>query len=275
MAATPQLPTLVQQKIAVFERMQPEFEQCFEFVQNVHGQRRLSRFPVADTVRYLHARWITECKGLLLSVPHSGKGNESRLCLELLLKWQSQLDTTSVVAFLYEKLDMLPLTQFTRQVHEARHLKNDEGLAQRLVHGRFVLLNRGYNLMHALDAIFALEEEDLAQEVRQACERYGHRPEQIEQQLEEMNSPLYSYMPHQELAQKNMQLMNKIGIDVTSNPADRPGERSWRVVQPSEPLSPYAEHIVEGYQELNAPQHNNIKHERFIDRPERSKEGEV
>ncbi|MBV9615989.1 MAG: hypothetical protein JO031_11090, partial [Ktedonobacteraceae bacterium] len=99
--------------------------------------------------------------------------------------------------------------------------------------------------------------------------------EQIERQLEEMNSALYSYVPNQVLAQRNMMVMNALGINVTFRPSDLPGLRSWRVLPPTEPLSPYAEHVVEGYQELISPFHNNIKGDRFVDRPERSDEGMV
>lgn len=43
-----------------------------------------------------------------------------------------------------------------------------------------------------------------------------------------------------------------------------------RVLEPTEPICPFAEHIIEGYQELVSPSHNNIKNDRFVDRPERS-----
>jgi len=268
------IPPLVQLKIDAFEHLQPEFEASFQFVQDVHGQRRFPSFPVSDSVRYLHALWICECKGRLLSVPKTVKDYEGRRCLELLRLWQ-QGDTASVVNFLQHKLDMLPLGQITQQYSEAYHLQRDDGLAQRLAHGRRILLNRGFNLMQALDAIFMLSEDALSGEVSAACERYGHLPEQIERQLEEMNSALYSYVPNQVLAQRNMMVMNALGINVTFRPSDLPGLRSWRVLPPTEPLSPYAEHVVEGYQELISPFHNNIKGDRFVDRPERSDEGMV
>ena len=268
------IPPLVQLKIDAFERLQAEFEASFQFVQDVHGQRRFPSFPVSDSVRYLHALWICECKGRLLSVPKTVKDYEGRRCLELLRLWQ-QGDTASVVDFLQHKLDMLPLGQITQQYSEAYHLQQDDGLAQRLAHGRRILLNRGFNLMQALDAIFMLSEDALSGEVSAACERYGHLPEQIERQLEEMNSALYSYVPNQVLAQRNMMVMNALGINVTLRPSDLPGLRSWRVLPPTEPLSPYAEHVVEGYQELISPFHNNIKGDRFVDRPERSDEGMV
>ncbi len=266
---------LVQLKVDAFEHLQSEFEASFQFVQDVHGQKRFPLFPVSDTVRYLHALWICECKGRLLSVAKTVKEYEGKRCLELLRLWQ-QGDTASAVDFLQHKLDMLPLAQITQQYSEARHLQRDDGLAQRLAHGRLIMLNRGFNLMQALDAIFALSEAALSSGVSEACEHYGHLPEQIELRLEEMNAPLYSYVPNQELAQRNMRVMNMLGINVTLRPSDLPGQRSWRVLSPTEePLSPYAEHVVEGYQELISPFHNNIKGERYVDRPERSDEGMV
>jgi hypothetical protein len=58
----------VKQKLDAFERLQPEFAASFRFVQEVHGQRRFAAFPVAETVHYLHALWICDCKDRLLSV---------------------------------------------------------------------------------------------------------------------------------------------------------------------------------------------------------------
>jgi hypothetical protein len=260
--------SLVQSKIDTFERIQPEFEASFQFVQDVHGQKRFSLFAVSDVVHYLHALWICEEKGRLLSVSKTVKEYEGKRCLELLRLWQQE-DTASVVDFLQHKLDMLPVAQITRQYAEAYHRQQDGGLAQRLAHGRLIMLNRGFNLMQALDAIFDLAEDTLLEEVRAACEQYGHLSEQIAQQLEEMDSPLYSYVPNQALAQRNMLVMNELGMNVAFRPSDLPGQRSWRVLPSTEPLSPYAEHVVEGYQELTSPLHNNIKRERFVDRPER------
>ncbi len=108
-----------------------------------------------------------------------------------------------------------------------------------------------------------------------ACAQYGHRPEQIEQQLAAMEGLLYSYVPHQSLSQRNMVLMNKMGVQVTSKPADRPGERSWRVLEPTVPPGPYAQHIIEGYLELTSPFFNNIKNDRFVDLPEPGENVEV
>ena len=58
--------TLAKQKCDAFERLQREFEASFRFVQDVHGQRRFSTFPVKETVRYLHALWVCACKDRLL-----------------------------------------------------------------------------------------------------------------------------------------------------------------------------------------------------------------
>ncbi len=274
MDATKTIPDLIKQKLEAFEQLQPEFEECFRYVQDVHGQKRFPTFSIGDIVHYLHALWICECKDRLLSIYKNIGRYEGQHCLELLKAWQEG-DNTDVVAFLQRKLDMLPFVDLTRQYHEALQHGGYFGLARRLAHGRLIMLNRGMNLMHALDAIFALPEDQLVKEVQVACERYGHHPSQIERQLAEMESPLYSYVPHQVLANRNMVMMNKLGIDVMNKPTDQPGQRSWRVLEPAEPLRPFAEHIIEGYQELVSPLHNNIRGNRFIDRPERSDAGTI
>ena len=51
------VPIAAKQKLEAIERLQSEFEASFHFVQDVHGQRRFSTFPVKETVRYLHALW--------------------------------------------------------------------------------------------------------------------------------------------------------------------------------------------------------------------------
>lgn len=265
---------LIEQKLAAFAAMQEEFEASFRFVQDVHGQKRFETFVVADAVRYLHARWVCERKGRLLSVAKTSKEYEGRLCLELLQKWQEG-DTASVVAFLSRRLDMLPIADITRQIHDAYQEHRDDSLLERLMHGRLVMLNRGLNLIHLLDALFVLSEKDLIQAVQDACLKYGYTPEQIQQQLQEMDSSLYAYVPHQLLAQRNMLVMNEVGVEALDKPDDLPGQRSWRVVPPTEPERPFAEHVVAGYQELVSPTHNNIKADRFVDRTERTEDGEV
>src|SRR5215469_130319 len=249
MATTLATQALATQKLEAFEQLQSEFETSFHFVQNVHGQRRFPTFSISDIVHYLHALWICECKDRLLSVPKTIERYEGELCLRLLHNWQED-DTAAVVTFLQRKLDMLPFAELTYQIHEAQQPGSDQGLARRLIHGRAILLNRGMNLMQALDAIFALPEEELLKEVQAACIHYGHTPSQIEQQIAEMKMPLYSYLRHQALAQRNMAVMNKMGVNVTIKPDDLPGLRSGRVVEPDEPMPPFAEHIIAGYQEL-------------------------
>jgi len=274
MNATSTTQKLIDQKLTAFERLQPEFEASFRFTQNVHGLKRFPTFPVDHSVRYLHALWVCECKDRLLSIYKNIERYEGRQCLELLRGWQKG-DTASVVAFLNRKLDMLPLADITRQLQEARQRHKDDGLAERLAHGRFVMLNRGMNLLQALNAIFALPDDELMREVQVASAQYGHHPSQIERQLAELDTPLYSYVPHQVLAQRNMVMMNKLGVNVMNKPTDQPGQRSWKVLEPVEPMSPYAEHVIEGYEELTSPLHNNIRGDRFVDRPERSDEMEV
>src|SRR5712691_2602765 len=109
---------IIQQKLAAFEQLRAEFEECFHYVQDMHGQRRISTFTVADSVHYLHALWICECKDRLLSIYKNIRRYEGKYCLELLGVWQEG-DNTDVVAFLQRKLDMLPFADLTRQYHEA------------------------------------------------------------------------------------------------------------------------------------------------------------
>lgn len=244
---------LAQQKLAAFEQLQPEFEASFHFVQEVHGQRRFATFSVAETVYYLHALWVCERKDRLLSIYKNIVRYEGQHCLHLLQRWQEG-ETNAVVAFLQRKLEALPFADIMHQIQEAKTARHaGDGLQRRLLHGRMILLNREMNLLQALDSIFAPPEDKLIQEVQIACTHYGHTPGQIEQQLTETEDPLASYAPHQLLAQRNMLVMNTLGINVMILPTDLPGERSWKVVAPTEPLRPFAESVIRGYQELVSP----------------------
>ena len=274
MAATIATQELVKQKLTAFEQLQPAFEECFPFVQQVHGQQRFATFPVASTVRYLHALWVCECKDRLLSIYKNIERYEGTYCLRLLLRWQEG-ETADVVDFLQRKLDMMPFADLTRQISEARIHHKDDGLAQRLLHGRGVLLNRGINLMQALDTMFALSQEQLVDEVRAACTHYHHQPAEIERQIAELQTDLYAYMPSQALAQRNIEVMNKMGVQIMHRPSDQPGNRSWRVLEPTVPPGPFAEQVIDGYTELTTPLFNNPKEKRFVDRPERSEEGSM
>src|SRR5579883_3120483 len=151
MTITASIQDVVQQKLTAFDRLQPAFEENFRFLQEVHGQKRFFSFSVAEVVHYLHARWICECKSRLLSVPRTVKEYEGRRCLELLWLWQEEEDTAAVVGFLQHKLDMQPFADLTRQLQEARRVHFDEGMVQRLAHGRQILLNRGLiSCMHSM-----------------------------------------------------------------------------------------------------------------------------
>jgi hypothetical protein len=273
MASTFAAEKLAKHKLEAFERLQSEFEASFHFVQQVHGQRRFSTFPVTESVHYLHALWICECKDRLLSIYKNIERYEGRYCLHLLQRWQEG-DTTDVIAFLHAKLDGFPFVELTHQITDAKTTRSaDDGLVRRLIHGRQTLLNRSMNLMQALDAIFSLSEEDLRFEVRDSCAIYGHTHNQIKQQLAEMLNPIYSYVPHKLLAQRNMLVMNKLGVDVMTLPTDRPGERTSRVAASTEPMPSFAMHTIGGYLELVSPTHNNIIRNRFIDRPETDQDG--
>lgn len=268
MMATPvQVPELVQQKLAAFARMQAEFEQCFHFQQEVHGQKRFSSFPVERIVSYLHALWLCERKDRLLSVHQHIPRYEGARCLELLRDWQAG-QNAPLVAFLIQKLDRSSFADITARIEDIRRQRGDETLARRLEHGRLLLLNRGMNLMHALEAMFSLSEQDLLDEVRPACEQHGHTPAHIEEQLADLRSSLYTYRPHRLLARRNMVEMNKLEADVLIQHADLPGERSRRVQISAQPLAPFADHVIDGYLPLLAPIHNNLRRVRFIDRIE-------
>ncbi len=263
MPAETALPTLIAEKLAAFERLRPEFEACFQYVEDVQGQRRFSTFPVDASVRYLHALWVCECKDRLLSVPKTIERYEGRRCLELLERWQAG-ETAEVVAFLQRKLDTLPFVDVTRQIETLRRETTDSSLVERLKRGRLVLLNRGMNLLQALDPLFTLPEQRLLEEVRMACARYGHQPEQIRQQLAELETARYALVPHPALVRRNIRVMDWLGIQITSNVSDQPGQRSWRVAEPTMPEGPYAQQVIRPYVALNAPWHNNPIGRRFV-----------
>lgn len=266
--------SVVREKLAVFEQIQPEFEACFRFVQDVQGQKPFPSFPVRETVHLLHALWLCECKDRLLSVYRNIERYEGRHCLELMRSWQNG-DSSGVVAFIQRKLDMPPLAQLTQQYEMAQRSGGDFGLARRLAHGRVVLIVRSMNFLHALDAIFALSPDELQQQVQTACAEFAHRPEQIEQQLAEMKRPIYDFVPHQALAQRNMTVMNALGVQIMSYLSDQPGHRSWRVLEPTVPPGPYAQHVIVGYLERITPWYNNPRNKNFVDRPEYSGAEEV
>jgi hypothetical protein len=258
--AAPEPPVIVE-KLAKFEGIADDVLANFPFVQDVHGQRRFTSFPIEATVHYLHALWICDCKDMLLSVPNLGrrrKGSHDRFeryegqrALELLAEWQEGR-TADVISFLELKLDYAPFRQITRSFDEAAR-NGDTARMRRLAHGRNVLLNRARNLERALTAIFALSADRLVREVRAACAVYGHTIEQCARQLAEMREPEYEYIPHPALARRNMLLMNALGVTVTDNSADRPGHRTPTVQAPTMPQPGYAEHVVDTITMVDLP----------------------
>jgi hypothetical protein len=229
-------------KLTAFARIEDEFIASFSFVQEVHGQRRFAAFPLANTVRYLHALYLCECKDRLLGIFKDVRRYEGERCLELLRGWQEG-HTAEVVAFVHRKLDNQPFAEVSEQIEETART-GDLASAHRLASGRVVLLNRNFNLSHALDAMFALEPEQLRTEVRALCAQAGHAPEEIARQLAELRSEVYAYASSAALARRNMLVMNRIGSHILKTDGDRPGERTNRVRPPASAAPPSAEETI-------------------------------
>ena len=257
------LPPVVAEKLAAFVQLQPEFEASFRYVQDVQGQRRFPTFPLDATVRYLHALWVCQCKDRLLSVPKTIERYEGIRCLELLYRWQAG-EVTEVVEFLQRKLDSQPFSVLTRQIETLQRQGDEGALIERLKHGRLVLLNRAMNLMQALEPIFTLPPQRMLTDVQAACAQLGHQPEQIKQQLAALQTDLSAFVAHPALARKNMLAMNKLGIQVTPDTADQPGQRSARVAESTLPERPYAQEVIEGYGEMTSLRHNNLSGHQFV-----------
>jgi hypothetical protein len=245
------IPSLIQEKLAAFEGLEPAFRESFIYIEQVHGQRRFPAVPLAAIVRYLHALWLCDRKDALLSVPLTLPRYDRRRALDLLLAWREG-DSAAVVAFLEEKLDMLPFTELMGQIQDAAAAKNDAVVA-RLRHGRAILLNRGMNLHHALDTLFAPAPQALVVEVQRVCDEQGITAEEIRRQQALLDTPLYSYAPHAELARRNMVVMNSLGVRVTESPADRPGARTASVSPPEQPLPAYADAPIAHESEFTPP----------------------
>ena len=268
------MPALITEKLATFERLQQEFEASFRYIEDVQGQRRFPTFPIDAAARYLHALWVCDCKDRLLSVPKTIQRYEGRLCLELLQRWQAG-ELAGVVEFLQRKLDSQPFSVLTRQIEDLQRqsgegspaLAAEGALIERLRHGRLILLNRAMNLMQALEPIFTLPPQQLLADVQAACAHYEHRPEQIARQVQELQTSLYTFVAHPALVQRNMLVMNKLGIQITAGASDQPGRRSARVDAPTMPEQPYAQEIIKGYVEMTSLLHNNLSVHQFINPP--------
>jgi hypothetical protein len=268
MKTMPSTLALVEQKLAAFEYLQPEFERCFLFVQDVHGQKRFPTFPVQETVYYLHSLWVCEAKDRLLNVPHTIVRYEGGLCLALLARWQNG-ETSGVVDFLQRKLDGLPFASLTSQIQQARQDgPGYERLLERLIQGRQMLLCRMQNMALAFESIFALAQEELQYEVQQACATYGHRPEQIALQQHEMQTPLYDVIPHPSLARRNILAMNQIGSQTLAYTKAAVQVLPEHTRAATDPPAALAEQVISGYHELISPWYNNVLMHPFVDRPE-------
>jgi hypothetical protein len=244
-------PPLIREKLAAFEQLEPAFRESFRYVEQMHGEARFPTVPVAAIVRYLHALFICHRKDGLLSVPTTTARYDHRLALDLLDGWQRG-QTLAVVEFLEAKLDMQPFLPVAREL-EAAEVTGDADGARRLRHGLQVLLNRAHNLYAALDAIFGLPREGLLDEVRGACAQFGHTPDEIRTEREWLATPPYSYVPHAELSRRNMLVMNRLGVAITSELADRPGGRTARVLPGKPPLPAYAENPLPHETEFTPP----------------------
>jgi hypothetical protein len=268
---TPQaIPPLIAEKLAAFARLEPEFEACFRYIEELQGERRFENVSVNDTVCYLHALWVCECKDRLLSVPHAIERYQGGRGLVRLRRWQETGSTAEVVVFLSEKLNNLDLAELSRQVEAAQAREGESPFVRRLMRGRLLLINRSMNLLHALEPLFALPAPTLLEEARLAAARYEHTPAQIEAQLRQLETPLYATIRHPALAQRNMILMNRQGApDIAAvEAADEPASHVWQVAAQGRSQGPSAEQTIAGYVALSAPNHNNVRAVRWTDRPE-------
>ncbi|HEV2405508.1 MAG TPA: hypothetical protein VGR88_08655 [Ktedonobacterales bacterium] len=249
---------LTARKLEAFDRLELSFEASFAYLREMHGERRFASVPVERSVAYLHALWVCECKDWLLSVPKTIARYEGGASLQALRAWQ-QGDEATVIAFIERKLNGLNFAMLSRRLREARDA-GDTAQAERLAHGRTILLNRAYNLNAALDAIFAAAPEEAARQVSEASARFGHTPQEIERQLADFKTPLYSYTPHPALARRNMRMMNRLGVRGADSDTDRPGERTSNVEASDLPFAPYAQEVISNEHTLSSMADNNPKH---------------
>lgn len=261
------LPAIIEQKLVAFDALADEFIACFSLVEAMHGQARFDGLTVEDAVNYLYACYICKCKDRLLSVPKTIRRYRGEEALALLGSWQAG-DTTGVVAFLTERLDSQPFGQITQQLTEAEQQEVPTGVVERLEFGRHLMLNRAFNLLHLLDAIFALTNGVLLREVRSACAALGYHPEQVARALDAFDQPLYSFIRHPALMQRSMTVMNAVGLGTLHRPSELPGLRMWSQNVATEPPGPFAEFPIPAYCELTPPLHNNLAGHRFTNFPE-------
>ncbi|HEY7983731.1 MAG TPA: hypothetical protein VID73_06160 [Ktedonobacterales bacterium] len=260
MRAVVAVPEIVAHKLAALDALEPEFAAAFRYVQEVQGLARLDPLPIAGTVRYLRALAVCDAKDRLLSVPRVIARYDGATCLELLGVWQEDGASAAVVALLHRRLDALPFADLTRQIEQARQGADDGAALARLEHGRRVLLNRGFNLLRALEPIFALAPDELTRQVRAACEDAGDTPERLAQRRAALDGPLYAALRHPALARRNMHLMDRVGVAALPEAHHPPLETPTLVARP------FAECVITGYVSLTSPRHNNPAGVRFVDR---------
>lgn len=253
------VPDIVMEKLLAFDRLEARFTDCFQYVQQVQGERRFERMPIAATVRYLHALWVCECKDRLLTVPRTIERYEGVHVLRLLDGWQRG-DAAAVVHYLQLKLGNPPFAEVARQWQEAQAADPSSPRAQRLAHGWRNIVNRAANLNAMLDAILGIPLTDSIEQARAACEALDLTPAGIAARLAALDTPLYAPFAHPVLARKNMVVMNAQGVLVTSVPADRPGGRTSAVRERTMPAGPYAEEVITGLIELTPPPYSTYQY---------------
>lgn len=259
MQTKPIISALIDQKVARIAVLRPEFVRSFPFVQHMHGQTRMAQITVPQVVRYLHALWICDCKDRLLGVPQEASRYEGAHCLRLLAEWQTG-DAAGVVDFLQRKLDAQPFGAITAQWQHAHEHAEGGALAQRLTAGRAALLNRGMHLMLALEAIFALSVTELTRVVVLACQQEHHTPEELTDQLHELESPLFQLVRHPVLARENMVLMNNMSGSLAAQPPVAPVEES--MPRGTEPLAAF---LFPVYLASTSTRANNLSGHHFLD----------
>jgi hypothetical protein len=129
-------------------------------------------------------------------------------------------------------------------------------------------LNRAFNLLRAFDALFAVNQRELAAKMQASCAELGHAQAALERQIAAFAEPLYRYIPADALARRNMQVMNRAGVAALDTPADAPGNRTARVATSVLPGQPFADITIPSYHEMTSPHYSNPRYARFIDRPD-------
>ncbi len=239
-------PHLIEQKLAAFDALLPEYIASFQFIQALQGQQRLDDFTIDTTVHYLHARWVLECKDRLLGTSGTRSAHEGQHCLVMLARWQTG-DAADIIEYLQHHLDTESLGLLSRQIQQVTRSSGDHSAMLPLEQGRRVMLNRNLHFLRLIDTIVATPAELMVQRVLEASERYGHAPAAIAHQLAAFETPLYGPARHFTLAQRNMLLMNEVGTTMIVRPVDRSGHRTWQVTLPTEPPGPFAQAVIPAY----------------------------